>query len=250
MVDCYNTSTQVKLNLVSGFVILNYTSDKHSLGSGVHNHTTFWNLISSSMTGADPYLTDVTSASIAPIIPESSYFGTVGLFETFYGGPFRATMGTQAKIQSGEDKGDGWKFLSVCSLQASGGAAHTWFFTADASKEFTRFPGDQRPNRLGLETARIYRCNIGNEAYISLYMTVTYHAIVYSIQGSVTGYTGDGSGIQIGLFKADTNEFVSVTTTAIGGSFSFNWYDNTQDMFAEGIQDSTHRGRSDNATAV
>lgn len=249
-VDCYNTSTQTKLNLVSGYLIINYTSDKHVLGSGVHNHTTFWNLASSAFTGANPYSTDITSTSIAPDLAETNFYASnISIWQNAFSGPSRLTLGVTGEIQSGEGIGDGWRTMTIAAM-SGGGQAQTWFFIADATDRYTRFPGDPGPNRMNLETSRIYRAYINSECYSGYYMTVTYHAITYSAMGSVTGYTGDGSGIPVKFYRSDTKEYVASTTTAVGGGFSFTWYDDTVNMFAEAKQDSSHRGRSDDVVAV
>jgi hypothetical protein len=250
-VDCYNTSTQVKLNLLSGFLILNYTSDKHASGSGVHNHTTFWNIASSAFTGVNPHDTVITSGSLAPVIPETNYYtSNVSTVNYAFSGPFRMTFMIAGEIQSGEGAADGWRTVNAVAMQVGGGQAQIWFFYGDATDRYARYPNDPGTGRMGLETARIYRLITNSECYSGAYMAVTYHAISYTVQGSASNYAGDGSGITVKMFNSSTGEYLASTTTAVGGGFTMTWYDDTANIYVEGLEDSTHRGRSDDATAV
>lgn len=81
-------------------------------------------------------------------------------------------------------------------------------------------------------------------------MWITYHTITFTISGTVSGYSGDGSGLTVSIYRADNKEIVGETTTAAGGGYSLTWYDNTIDIFGECREDATHVGRSDNSTAT
>lgn len=50
------------------------------------------------------------------------------------------------------------------------------------------------------------------------------------------------------LFDAGLSAYTNYTT-AIGGGYTFTYYDNTLTLYAEARQDATHTGRSDNGTA-
>lgn len=78
---------------------------------------------------------------------------------------------------------------------------------------------------------------------------ITYHAITYAVSGTISGYTGDGSGIVVDVHRADTDEKVLSGITAAGGGFSLTWYDNVVTLFAQAIQDATHVGRSNDVVA-
>lgn len=251
VVDCYNTSTQVKLNFVSGFAIINYTSDKHASGTGVHNHTTFWNLLSSAFTGADPYSTGLASSSTAPNIPETNYYASnIGFQQYAFAAPLRTTFGITGEVKSGEDRGDGWKNLTAVSFMGGGGQPGTWSFIADGTEGINRYPTDTDTSKLALETSRIFRAMAASECYCGFYMLLTYHAISYVVQGTASNYAGDGSGITVNMHDSTTKKLLATTTTAIGGTFSFVWYDDTANVYVAGREDSTHRGRSDDATAA
>jgi hypothetical protein len=73
--------------------------------------------------------------------------------------------------------------------------------------------------------------------------------IAWTVSGTISGYTGDGSGITVEIFRVDTGEKVLQATTAAGGTFSKTWFENTISLFASARQDSTHAGRSESGVA-
>lgn len=83
----------------------------------------------------------------------------------------------------------------------------------------------------------------GNQTWCAEVWT-TYHVISYAITGTVTGYSGDGSGVTVKIFNASTDELLATTTTIVGGGFSTTIYDNTISIYASAFFDSTHKGRS------
>ena len=132
---------------------------------------------------------------------------------------------------------------------ALGGSEVTNFEQTVQSISFNRYPSDPGA-KLDPETGRVYRTSIAFNNIFSAYIILTYHSITYLVQGTATNYAGTGAGITVRLYRADTNEYVLSTTTSSGGSFSMTWYDNTINMFVEGREDATHRGRSDSTTAT
>jgi hypothetical protein len=84
---------------------------------------------------------------------------------------------------------------------------------------------------------------------MNMNLIITYHAITFTASGTVSGYTGDGSGITVTLHDATSGEQLLSTTTAATGTFSFTWYDSVNSVYTEARQDSTHVGRSENSAA-
>lgn len=252
--DVQHSSQTDLLGNVGAVLILNYTSDKHANGDGVHNHSTCWSAHSSSMvsTSADNSNVGMREeiSTFAPIIPESAFWvTTIGFVFYYLTGGLRVPFTLVAEVKSGEGKADGW--LDV--LNGMGyvqSEAQEYNMINDSSRFYTRNPADADTNRLAVETSRTYRLSTNQESIVGGMMWLTHHGISYSIQGTASNYAGDGSGITVRLYRSDTNEFVASTTTVAGGGFTMTWYDNTINMFVEGREDSTHRGRSDNQLAV
>ena len=63
--------------------------------------------------------------------------------------------------------------------------------------------------------------------------------IACRITVTVTGYSGDGSGIAVKVFRADTGERVADLTTAAGGTASFAWPDSVAQLYASAVQGGT-----------
>jgi hypothetical protein len=80
----------------------------------------------------------------------------------------------------------------------------------------------------------------------------TYNTITYVVSGTCSGYSGDGSGIPVDIFRVVDSlqdEKILELTTTTGGVFSGYWIDNTDTLYASARQDDTHIGRSRNGTA-
>lgn len=252
--DVEQSSNSDLLASVGAVLILNYTSDKHANGDAVHNHSTCWHAHGSAITSTSNDNSNVgiheEISSFAPVIPETNYFATnVAFFFYFLSAGQRVPFCVVAEVKPGEGKGDGWtEVASIAGYIAS--EFEEYSMISNASADYTRHPEDQGFDRLDLETARSYKISTAPESIVGGFMWVTYHSITFTVQGSVSGYSGDGSGITINLYRADNNEFLTSTTTEAGGAFSIVWYDDSVELFCEGREDSTHRGRSDNATAV
>ena len=74
--------------------------------------------------------------------------------------------------------------------------------------------------------------------------------IMYAVAGTVSGYTGDGSGLTVDIHDAVTHERVLTTETAEGGVYSVNWVDDARELYAHCRQSDTLCGRSTNGTAA
>lgn len=128
-----------------------------------------------------------------------------------------------------------------------------------ASLPWLRWPGDVKENnsdtvgRFDASTARdwtIYGDGFTTGQYGGdIYITSAINNDSKTISGSIIGYTGDGSGISVRLIDTTNNRILKTTTSAIGGTFSFTWYESTTSLSVAAQQDSTHFGRSANFTA-
>lgn len=77
---------------------------------------------------------------------------------------------------------------------------------------------------------------------------MTYHSITFTVGGTISG-SGGGT-VNIGLWRTTNKELALTTSRAGDGAFSFTWYDDTQDVFCEALEDATHMGRSDDGVAT
>ena len=234
---------------LSGALYLNYISGKHTLGVGAHTHTCFQYV----MSGQTAARVQQTLVAVAPTIPETDYY--ISGFLTYI--PYMIGVGTdqaislQADILSGESYGQGWQMIyngqgrtdNINSLNTAYGAART---------AFTRWNGDPDPDRLYIKNARQYRLDSDPLNYASIGIYYTYNAITYVVSGTCTGYSGNGSGIGIDIYRvvnSSYDEIILNLTTIAGGTFSGLWVDNTDTLYAAARQDDTHVGRSTNGTA-
>jgi hypothetical protein len=236
---------------LSGALYLNYTSGKHADGVGAHAHTCH-EYVMSGLTSTLRVTTSTTQ--VACPIPETNYY-LIG-FLTYL--PYIAGIGTdqaitiQAEILPGELSNDGWVAIyqgqgrtdNENSLNTAYGAART---------TFTRWNGDPDTDRLNLKSARLFRIDNNPINYsLSLSYYYTYNSIMFTVSGTCAGYSGDGSGIRVDVFRTVSSTYdepILNLTTVAGGTFTGKWVDNTDTLFASARQDDTHVGRSTNGTA-
>ena len=245
-----SNTPQVGWNL-SGILYLNYISGKHINGDGAHMKTCF-QLVSSGMT-----VTRVQGATaVACPIPETNYYQ--GGFLTYIACTPAMASATDfayslmAQLNPGEGENFGWDLLyNGQGREGARNALQTLYGAARSN--FTRWNGDPDPNRLNLISARQYRLDSGptNFAYYGYYYT--YGSITFTVSGTCNGYSGDGSGIPVDIYRVVNSTvdepILNVTTTA-GGIFTAQWTDNTDTLYAAARQDDTHVGRSRNGTAT
>lgn len=233
----------------AGFLaIVNYTSGKASGGVETHNKTILY------YAGRGTAISNrFTFTSVAPMIPETSYYlSAIGMLVyniTLGSVSGRTTQSLRAERLSGEGSEDGWEDIGLfAALNDSELSEYYILFTA--GDKFKRQPSDPDSNKLAFESARSYYLESTISHYPQMLVIYTYHSITKTIAGTISGYTGDGSGITVTIHRADTGEKVGSTTTTSGGAFTFTWYDDTIEMFAAAAQDDAHVGRSKDGVAT
>jgi len=256
-VKFYSGTAQSGWNL-SGFLILNYTSGKHVDGVGAHAHTVYQHVTDNITAGGSRVN---TSGQIAPTIPETNFYLIGYLFWINYSTIGNGTAGTldanfnvAAEVNSGEtylQGGEGW--VSIYDGQTPEDSENmNGYIYAAARTNFTRWNGDPDDTRLNIKYIRKYRLSTGPLWTGSMGIWYTYNAITYPVSGTCTGYSGDGSGIDIDFFRilstGDYEHIFDLTTTT-GGIFTGTWIDNTDSIFAAARQDDSHVGRSANGLA-
>jgi hypothetical protein len=233
---------------LSGFLILNYTSSKHSDGVGAHTHSVFQLVEDNSISYTN---TIQTPAAVAPTIPETNYylFGMV-----VYGAYTLSNSTTNSFVMNAENvdinNGLGWSQLYIGTTRTDNENANGVFYGA-ARNMWTRWNGDPDPQRLNIKTARNYRLDLNPVGYSSMGYWYSYNTITYIVSGTCTGFSGNGSGIPVEIFRLDGtyDEKILELTTTTGGIFSGVWVDNTDTLYAAARQDDTHVGRSRNGEA-
>ncbi|MBP9728101.1 MAG: hypothetical protein KBD27_01855 [Candidatus Moranbacteria bacterium] len=246
-IDGYATDTTDQVTNISGYIIVNYHSGKATSGLvGQHSHTTEfllsqWNALLADRTRVNNY---------AIAIPESNYWlVSVGFMLDIWQSTASNAITLDVEVLSGESKGAGYLDIYADAVQtdAERGCSLVYMRGRDV---FKRYPADPDPDRLDVETARDYRLYFAATAGSGLMSVVTYHSFTYSVSGTVTGYAGSGIGLTVNIYRSDTKTLVGSVATTSGGAYTFTWYDNTIDLYAECIEDATHVGRSDDGTAA
>ena len=239
---------------VSAFLLLNYTSGKHALGPGVHAHTCY-HFVQPEITVQTSGSIIQTSGATMPSI-ESQYY-LVGLV---FGIQYSVLLTTatasgiifNAEILYGESTNDGCQELYKTAYRTDSENENMSVYTASRN-DFKRWPGDPDPDRLDLTQARNYRLDSPSSLSGYFGMYYTYNGISYTVSGTCSGFGGDGSGIPVDVFRINTStgeeDKILNLTTAVGGTFSGQWIDNTDTLFAVARQDNTHVGRSGNYQA-
>jgi hypothetical protein len=231
---------------MSAMLYLNYASGKATGGIPTHNHTTrWWALDTPAAFNSKPFTPKT------PNIPSTDYYvnsyGILMFGITQTAGSYSASV--DAEILSGEGKADGWVNLMLWHMVATSENS-CFYYVADSTPVWRRFPTDPITSRLAVETSRQFRCVQPRANWVGISQLLTHHAIKYAIAGTVTGYSGDGSGLTVNAYRSDTHEWIGTTTTAAGGTYSITWYDNTINVYVEVRQDSTRLGRSDDGLAA
>jgi len=245
-VDCYRSDTADLGYNVCGFFIVNYTGDKPAGGHGEESHTIIWPL---SDTGTVAVATNYIIAAQAVTIPESDYFISGLGTECQYvpsGTVAQAGNAIQVERLAGEG-GIIWEqvYADIAGTDGETGIFHSY---SQARDIFKRFPGDQDPDRIDIETSRRWRWAIGQSVSGRGYVSVllTYHAMTFTVSGEVTG--SSGGTVTLDLFRNDSTglqEKVKTTTRAGNGSYSFTWYVTTDTLFVSAKESSALLGRSD-----
>lgn len=234
-----------------GTLYLNYTSGLHASGDGVHAHTLVKHIASFDI--ANGSVGDYSTWTVQPSIPETAYcLVNVGLYTNAE--QSSSPMGFDLEVETKTTDNPGLQsWAPVCNTTSFGEYSNCeQIAVLDITDLWVTYPGRLlQPSRLDLETSRKWRLYmagvIGGTA--ALYMLVTYHAITYTISGTITDYGGDGSGITVVALNATTHEAVASATTSVGGAFTITVYDNTTTYYTVAREDDTHTGRSANGTA-
>jgi hypothetical protein len=242
-IDGYITVTTNQLTNISGYLIINYQSDKSASGIGAHNHTVYKNLYQWNALLQDRIRVDSYSFSI----PEASYrLMAVGFSMYHFVTSASEAITMDVQCLSTEGKGAGYYDIYGDAYQSDAEISSSVIHMSGRDV-FKRYPNDPGVDRVDIETSRSYRFFSTNNSLNGMLMLVTYHSITYTASGTISGSAGGT--VTIKTYRSDNNELVNSTTRLGNGTYSFTWYDDTVELYSEAYEDSTHRGRSINATA-
>ncbi len=238
------------INSFSGYYIINYTSGKSAQGVGKHNHTVQWPLC----TQYDGTIAGTATREVAttnqrtPNLPQTTYW----LNNVFYTLEYNTSNSVgytviQAERLAGEGAADGWDVIDCLPFQGDGEYGHYTYITQCACPKFNRSPNET--GKLNIETARKYRLHGGTGTLQShLKIITTYHSLVFVASGDISNSAG-GS-IDIDLHSDVTGERIATTSRSGNGSYSFNVYDSTENLYVVARESGTLLGRSDLGLAV
>jgi hypothetical protein len=250
-VQFYSGTAQAGWNL-SGFMILNYTSGKHPEGISKHTHSVYQHVSDNLNSGSRTS----TSLTIQPSIPETNYSLIGFLYWLSYNiaatTDINFTVDAEVVSTDTLQGGDGWTSLYNGTSRSDNENMNGWIFAA-ARTNFKRWEGDPEPDRLNIKTSRRYRISSGGLFTGSMGYWYTYNDINYTVSGTCSGYSGNGSGIGVDIYRVVSNtqdEMILNLTTTAGGIFNGKWIDNTDTLYATARQDDTHVGRSANGFAT
>lgn len=228
---------------IAGYIILNYESDLSSSGIGAHSHTVEEVMISSVSTLE---LLN-TALSYAPVFPETEYRLLSAGF-LLYINTTSASMAINLDVKCLGTEGKGGGYYSIYSdAYISDGEVGSTLIWTQGRDVIRRYPSDPTSNRIDFKSARNYRMYSSTVSVAGLSALYTYHSMYIPVTGTISGSAGGT--VRINVYRSDTQSIIYTTTRVGNGTFSFNWYDNTIEIYADAYEDTTHYGRSVNLIA-
>ena len=247
--DVYRTDTADFGFNLSGFWLVNYTSDKSSDGSGSHNHTVLWTIAPNGTAAAASL---VTVAATAPVIPESEYYLTAAgarLVVQPSGAAQPAALIVQVERLSAEG-GVTWESVYLDTQQTDAELGY-YFAYAQMRTLFNRWPSDDGSGRMDIETARRWRIvtsggTAASPAWFGLTIVLAYHSILAEVAGTVSG-SGGGT-VNVALHDGATGEVLRTGSRTGNGAYSLPFFGDTRTVYVTARESSTLLGRSDDDT--
>jgi len=245
-VDWYSTVASAGSNMCA-IMFLNYTSGKAGNGDGQHAHSTCWSICDAA--NALSIQRNIAAPNTLFNIPETDYYVTGLGFEVLGVATGAAATGLvlQAERQAAEDPGAGWVDFASALVRTDAEIGVQWSVGA-AREEWDRWPNETDSSRLALETTRPYRICSSTTMTLGVRSWLTYHANTFTVSGNITG--SSGGTVNIEIFRSSSGEKIGSTTRVGNGTWTFTWYDNTENVFATAKESSTLLGRSDDGVAV
>lgn len=250
--DVYNSDTTDKMWSLSGMWIINYKCDKPSGGWGQANRTVVWPLL---QIGTGTSVSQNNIAAEAITIPETSYYLSHAEVEVnMIGVGTNTYQGISALVERlSAEGGVRWENV-ILSILASDAEIGLYKNTGCACPYFKHFPSDANPLKFDIETARRWRIySVPNlSCWMTLSVYATYHAITYTVSGTISNSAGGT--VNLYLHKADANtndpgELLLTGTRSGNGAYSFTWYDDVESVVVVAYESATYKGASKQAAA-
>lgn len=243
--DIYRTDTTDFGWNVSSWWLINYTSDKHTLGVGAHNHSVCWNFFTQDTSAAS--VTREVSATAIEIPENERFINSIGVHYQYLTNTTGNAAGAVVQVERlSAEGGNKWEtiYSDISHTDPEQGIRQIW---GTARSVFKRWPDDPDTDRLSVETARRYKLYLAQNAssYDHLDMWVTYHSIYYTVNGSLSGWNGDGSGYTVRVWRSGVSsgwDLLQEVTTSAGGSWSVIWYDDTDRIICSAAYPYPSRG--------
>lgn len=244
--DVYRTDTADFGFNMSGFWLVNYTSDKSSEGSWSHNHTVLWGL---SQNGTAAAAALVTVAATAPVIPETEHYITASGVRLIVQPSTTPPGGIIVQVERlSAEGGVAWESVYL-NVQQSDAEIGVYFAYAQMRTLFNRWTNDAGTGRMDIETSRRWRIvSVGATAAVScwfgLSIILTYHSIRAEVADTITGSAGGT--VNVDLHDLDTGEVLRTGSRSGDGAISIPFYGSTRDVYLTAREDNTHVGRGPN----
>lgn len=240
-IDIYNTSAVVRGFNVGCLWLINYTSDSIP-GDSYLNSKTVQNL-SFINTGLSQQI--ISTMSVFTIPEDYWFISGLGYEFKFLGGSL--IQGVGVSIERLESEG-GLVWEDTYS-DAGGHDAELGINTKfiQSRSLFKRWTGEYDQSRLDMFVPRRSRTWLpATTATPAVHDSLINYTTYHSIYGTVSGYISGSSGgvIDIHLNRYDTGETVLSTTQSGNGTYSFIWFDDTEDLFVYAYESETRKGAS------
>lgn len=227
---------------INGFLLVNYTSDKHANGVGAHNHTIKYPLW---MTSTEAGINHITTSASGISVPETNYFLNCIGFNLMTMKQANSSQIIKAEKLVAEG-GLYWMDLADRSLAGDTEQGVNHFYFEDKNKIFRQCP--QQITKLDLETARRYVLDYAGQTSTTFqyqfFMAIfTYHAITY--QSTLTIQNSDATTVVVNIFEANTSEVKQTYSRTGNGDITLIGYDDTEPYSAGGYENPTKLGSTD-----
>jgi hypothetical protein len=152
---------------------------------------------------------------------------------------------------------DGWELLYTLAFGNVGeqGIMNFWFCDYGLFKRYADDPDTRRidPSTAGWSMKWYQNMNSLSRQFFFLW---TQHKILAAIEGTISGYAGDGSAIPLVVRRDDINmvggskEHILTGASTIGGIINLDYYDENADLVIDARQDATHVGRAETGKGI
>lgn len=247
-IDIYGSAAPpTVMTNISGYIIVNYTSSKSTLGSWAHSKNVFYTLGTPGTAAATQHIVSLSPTALS--IPDTSYYiqkAVCNIEMISDNTPLTApTAGMSVEETTSDARGiHTWRTLDSASHLIDGENQGTLFSNADGSSVFRRFSGDSFDNkRIDIGGTRIWRVNtLGLTTFTTAILNLVYHSMSFQVQGTISNSAGGT--VNIYLHRASTGEVLRSTSRSGNGTFSIDWYDDTESLFIRAVESSTKKGIS------